>query len=61
MLRPLAMTRRSTPMNPEDPQPVPLTAEGKFSVQSDFDIATNMPGTAGTVVNDVHPGDRRPG
>lgn len=39
------------PMNPEDPQPVPLTPEGKFSVQSDFDLATNMPGTAGTVVN----------
>lgn len=34
-----------------DPQPVPLTPEGKFSVQSDFDVATNLPGTAGTVVN----------
>jgi len=29
----------------------PLTAEGKFSLQSDFDIATNMPGTAGEVTN----------
>ena len=38
------------PMMP-DPDPVPLTPEGKFSVQSDFDIATNIPGTAGTVVN----------
>ena len=32
------------------PDPVPLTPEGKFSVQSDFDIATNLPGTAGTVM-----------
>lgn len=39
------------PMNPDDPQPVPLTPEGKFNVQSDFDLASNMPGTAGTVVN----------
>jgi len=38
------------PMNP-DPDPVPLTPEGKFSVQSDFDLAANLPGTAGTVVN----------
>ena len=38
--------------NPQpDPNPVPLTPEGKFSVQSDFDVATNLPGTAGTVVN----------
>lgn len=34
-----------------DPDPVPLTPEGKFSVQSDFDLATNMPGTAGSVIN----------
>ena len=39
------------PTNPQEPQPVPLTPEGKFSVQSQFDAATNMPGTAGTVVN----------
>jgi hypothetical protein len=38
------------PMQP-DPDPVPLTPEGKFGVQSDFDVATNLPGTAGTVVN----------
>lgn len=38
------------PMQP-DPEPVPKTPEGKFSVQSDFDVATNLPGTAGTVVN----------
>ncbi len=37
--------------NPPDSQPVPLTPEGRFSVQSDFDLATNLPGTAGTVVN----------
>jgi hypothetical protein len=30
---------------------VPLSAQGKYSLQSDFDIATNMPGTAGDVVN----------
>ncbi|HUS29135.1 MAG TPA: hypothetical protein VMZ53_11510 [Kofleriaceae bacterium] len=29
----------------------PLTAEGKYALVSDFDIATNMPGTAGEVVN----------
>lgn len=39
------------PMPQPDPQPVPKTPEGKFSVQSDFDLATNLPGTAGTVVN----------
>lgn len=39
--------------NPPPPpeEPVPLTPEGTFAVQSDFDVATNMPGTAGTVVN----------
>lgn len=37
--------------NPPDTLPVPLTPEGTFSVQSDFDVATNLPGTAGTVVN----------
>jgi len=30
---------------------VPLTAEGRFALESDFDVATNMPGTAGTVAN----------
>ena len=29
--------------------PVPTTAEGKFAVTSDFDLATNAPGTAGQV------------
>jgi hypothetical protein len=32
-------------------QPVPLTPEGKFAVQSDFDLATNLPGVAGTAIN----------
>ncbi|MDQ3367050.1 MAG: hypothetical protein M3680_16625 [Myxococcota bacterium] len=40
----------SNPDNPDD-APVPLTPEGRFSVQSEFDLATNVPGTAGTVVN----------
>lgn len=30
---------------------VPLSLQGQYAVQSDFDIATNMPGTAGDVVN----------
>jgi hypothetical protein len=32
-------------------QPVPTTPEGKFSVTSDFDIATNAPGTPGQILN----------
>jgi len=32
---------------------VPLTPEGKFSMQSTFDIATGMPGTAGAVINGI--------
>jgi hypothetical protein len=31
--------------------PPPTTPEGKYSMQSDIDVATNMPGTAGTIVN----------
>jgi hypothetical protein len=34
-----------------DGEIVPLSPEGKFAMQSTFDIATNMPGTAGAVVN----------
>jgi hypothetical protein len=30
---------------------IPLTAEGTYALTSDFDIATNMPGTAGDVIN----------
>lgn len=32
-----------------DPQPVPTTPEGTYRMQSQFDLATNIPGTAGTV------------
>ena len=40
------------PSNPDNPdQPVPLTPEGRFELQSEFDLATNMPGTPGRVVN----------
>jgi hypothetical protein len=31
--------------------PPPTTPEGKYSMQSDIDVASNMPGTAGTIVN----------
>jgi hypothetical protein len=34
-------------------QDIPLTAEGKYAVTSQFDIATNMPGTAGEVINQI--------
>src|SRR5438105_1389915 len=34
-----------------DDTPKPLDATGKYAMQSQFDIATNMPGTVGTVVN----------
>jgi hypothetical protein len=32
---------------------VPITAEGKYAITSQFDIATNMPGTAGQVLNQI--------
>lgn len=32
-----------------EPQPVPTTPEGTYRMQSEFDLATNIPGTAGTV------------
>lgn len=35
----------------DDVPTVPLTAEGRYTITSNFDVATNMPGTAGTVVN----------
>ena len=31
----------------------PLDATGTYTVHSTFDLATNMPGTAGTVVNTI--------
>ncbi len=40
----------TNPNNPDTP-PVPLTPEGRFNVQSEFDLATNVPGTPGTVIN----------
>jgi hypothetical protein len=36
---------------PPDQQPVPLTPQGRFRVMSEFDLATNAPGTVGDVVN----------
>lgn len=36
-----------------DEEPVPLTAEGTYALVSNFDIATNMPGTAGQVINQI--------
>jgi hypothetical protein len=32
---------------------IPLTAEGKFTIESTFDVATNLPGTAGEVINGI--------
>jgi hypothetical protein len=34
-----------------DGEILPMSAEGKFAMQSTFDVATNMPGTAGAVIN----------
>jgi hypothetical protein len=36
---------------PGDDEPVPTSPEGRFAVTSQFDLATNAPGTAGTVAN----------
>jgi hypothetical protein len=33
--------------------PVPTTIEGSYAVQSQFDLATSVPGTAGTVVGKI--------
>ncbi len=43
----------SNPDNPDNPdtQPVPTSPTGKFAMTSTFDLATNMPGTTGKVVN----------
>lgn len=39
------------PSNPEPPaDPVPLTPAGTFGLHSKFDVATNVPGTAGQVL-----------
>jgi hypothetical protein len=34
-----------------DTEPVPLTPTGTFRVESQFDLATNVPGTAGEIAN----------
>jgi hypothetical protein len=39
--------------DPGTPPVKPLDATGKYAVHSTFDLATNMPGTAGTVVNTI--------
>jgi hypothetical protein len=39
------------PGDPSDPDSIPKSPEGRFAMTSDFDVATNLPGTAGTVVN----------
>jgi hypothetical protein len=44
-------TDPSDPNDPEDPQPVPATPEGSFKMSSTFDVATNAPGTPGTIAN----------
>jgi hypothetical protein len=35
----------------DDDLPVPLSAEGKYNVTSEFDLATNAPGTPGQIAN----------
>jgi hypothetical protein len=37
----------------DDAPPKPLDATGTFAMHSTFDLASNMPGTAGTVVNTI--------
>ncbi|HTL34013.1 MAG TPA: hypothetical protein VL326_12850 [Kofleriaceae bacterium] len=38
----------------QEPQPEPqMDAQGTYRVNSTFDIATNMPGTAGTILNGI--------
>ncbi len=36
---------------PVPPAEVPLSPQGKYAITSDFDIASNMPGTVGDVMN----------
>lgn len=40
-----------SPDNPDGDLPVPLSAEGRYLVHSEFDLATNVPGTPGRVIN----------
>lgn len=47
---------------PGDPaQPVPTTPEGSYAMQSRFDLATNVPGTAGTITGYVIDATDSPG
>ncbi|MDQ3368584.1 MAG: hypothetical protein M3680_24410 [Myxococcota bacterium] len=39
------------PDDPIDELPVPLTPEGRYAMQSELDLATNVPGRAGVVIN----------
>lgn len=42
----------SNPTNPDDPTPdEDMTVTGRYKMNSTFDIATNMPGTAGQITN----------
>jgi len=49
---PTAPTSEDPPVTPVTP-PKPLDVTGTYTVHSTFDLATNMPGTAGTVVNTI--------
>lgn len=40
------------PTNPDDPDDViPTSAEGKYALTSEFDVASGLPGTVGNIVN----------
>ena len=39
--------------DPDPQQPVPTTPAGAYAMQSQFDLATNVPGTAGTITGYV--------
>jgi hypothetical protein len=45
----------------EPAQPVPTTPEGRYAMQSQFDLATNVPGTAGTITGHVIDATDSPG
>ncbi len=45
----------------EPEQPVPATPEGSYAMQSQFDLATNVPGTAGTITGYVIDATDSPG
>ena len=49
---PAPPTGETPPPKPVEP-PKPLDVTGTYAVHSTFDMATNMPGTVGTVVNTV--------